>query len=123
MSNMTPSVTSISSGYFQNGTIPLLSISVFNPSFLASRNNSVKNSGQSIHSPPDTVSPRMNGTCFFTASYTSSSVISLVFGELSFLQTRIQVSHCTQAFGLYTTFPSSFTERAPAGHCFTHAPQ
>jgi len=51
-----------------------LSIKVESPSAFASRNNSTTKSLCIEHSPPETVSPRMNGRSFLISSMISPSV-------------------------------------------------
>ena len=127
MSNMTESVTLSSSSCPEKSIVPFESIIVDNPASLASLNKPVRKSGCSMHSPPETVIPRINGICFFTSANTIFSSISLVLGELSCGQTCMQVSHATQSSGLKSTrfcpLSSVPNSKAFCGHLSTQTPQ
>ncbi len=74
-----------------------------------------------MHSPPETLMPRINGICFFTRAYTFSGVIS-VAGELSW-GTDMNAGITLHAFRwLQTLLFHPLHDSAPTGHCFTQTP-
>ena len=64
--------------------VPLQSISAVRCFSLVKRNNFSRNSGYRLHSPPDTVIPRMKGRLSQIFSNTCSGVISVTLGDALF---------------------------------------